>query len=150
MEFKNPTFILTLIVGLILSCKSSHSAEPKHLLKNGGFEDKLEGWNTYGHVKKSVETKLVGAVIKDSSIEGNRALYVSVLGPGKNFWSSGLQHKDHVFGKGKRYTLAAFLKMKKGTMKINFKPELAQDPFTKIVGGKFDMTEDQIFNWILI
>ena len=142
MEFKNLTFILILIVGLILSCKSSHSAQPKNLLKNGGFEDKLEGWNTYGHVKKSVETKLAGAVIKDSPVEGNRALYVSVLGPGKNFWSSGLQHKDHVFEKGKKYTLAAFLKIKKGTMKINFKPELAQDPFTKMVGGKFDMTEE--------
>ena len=67
MEFKNLTFILILIVGLILSCKSSHSAQPKNLLKNGGFEDKLEGWNTYGHVKKSVETKLAGAVINVNS-----------------------------------------------------------------------------------
>ena len=99
-------------------------------------------WNTYGDVKKSVETKLAGAAIKNSPIEGKRVLYVSVPGPGKNFWSSGLQHKDHVFEKGKKYTLAAFLKMKKGTMKIHFKPELAQDPFTKIAGGKFDMTEE--------
>ena len=32
--------------------------------------------------------------------------------------------------------------MKKGTMKINFKPELQVDPWTKIAEGKFDMTEE--------
>jgi len=89
----------------------------------------MAGWNTYGDVKKSVETKLAGAAIKDSPIEGKRVLYVSVPGPGKNFWSSGLQHKDHIFEKGKKYTLAAFFKDEKGYNENPFQARISSGPF---------------------
>ena len=142
MKLKRIIRILILIPLLILICSISYSDAPENLIKNGGFEEKMEGWSTYGDVKTSVETKLAGATIKDEPIEGKRALFISIAAPGDNFWSSGLQHKDHTFEKGKKYTLAAFLKMKKGTMKINFKPELQVDPWTKIAESKFDMTEE--------
>ena len=95
---------------------------------------------TFFLVKKSVETKLAGAVIKDSPVEGNRALYVSVLGPGKNFWSSGLQHKDHVFEKGKKYTLAAFFEDKKRNNENKFQTEISAGSFYE--DGRWEIRYD--------
>ena len=34
------------------------------------------------------------------------------------------------FGKGKKYTLSAFLKCKKGTLQLDFKPQIGGDPWT--------------------
>ena len=61
---------------------------------------------------------------------------------GANFWDAGLQHGGHVFEAGKRYTLSAFLKCSQGTLDINFKPELAADPWTGYGSQAFTMTEE--------
>ena len=110
MKLKRIIRILILIPLLILICSISYSDAPENLIKNGGFEEKMEGWSTYGDVKTSVETKLAGATIKDEPIEGKRALFISIAAPGENFWSSGLQHKDHTFEKGKKYLKPMVLK----------------------------------------
>ena len=65
MKLKRIIRILILIPLLILICSISYSDAPENLIKNGGFEEKMEGWSTYGDVKTSVETKLAGATIKD-------------------------------------------------------------------------------------
>ena len=47
-----------------------------------------------------------------------------------NFWDIGLQPQGLVFERGKKYTLSAWMKTVSGTLDINFKPELAADPWT--------------------
>ncbi|MFZ2146404.1 MAG: LamG-like jellyroll fold domain-containing protein [Sedimentisphaerales bacterium] len=96
---------------------------PANILANGGFEDGVaDPWSTYGSVTTEVVT--------DDPAEGNYCLHVVVPAAGANFWDAGLQHAGHVFEAGKQYTLSAFLKCSQGTMDINFKPELAQDPWS--------------------
>jgi hypothetical protein len=85
---------------------------------------------------------LRGAFIPELPIEGRYALHVTVNGPGDNFWDTGLQHTGHVFEAGKVYTLAAFLKSKEGPLEINFKPELAADPWTGYGAKAFIMTDE--------
>ncbi len=61
---------------------------------------------------------------------------------GANFWDSGVQYKNLTFQAGKKYTLSAFLKCKKGTLQINFKPELMADPWTGYGEQTLVMTEE--------
>jgi hypothetical protein len=119
----------------------SHAQE--NILANGGFEDGIAApWGTYGGVTTEVVGKLENAVVREDPIEGNFCLHITVPAAGANFWDSGLQHAGHVFEKGKKYTLSAFLKSKEGTLDINFKPELAQDPWDGYGEQSFTMTEE--------
>ncbi len=61
---------------------------------------------------------------------------------GANFWDAGLQHTGHAFEAGKQYTLSAFLRCSAGTLDINFKPELAADPWTGFGDQIFTMTNE--------
>jgi hypothetical protein len=117
--------------------------EPVNLLANGGFEDDLSGapWSTYGDASIEVVDHLVGAAVPGIPAEGSYCLHVTVGSAGANFWDAGLQHAGHVFKAGKSYTLSAWLKAKEGTMDINFKPELAADPWTGYGSQAFTMTD---------
>ena len=108
---------------------------PENLLANGGFEDGVvEPWSTYGAATTEV--------VQDDPVEGAYCLHVTVSEAGVNFWDSGLQHTGHVFEAGKNYTLSAYLKCSQGTLDINFKPELGQDPWTGYGSQAFTMTEE--------
>jgi hypothetical protein len=110
-------------------------AAPGNILANGGFEDGvMDPWSTYGDV--TVE------VVAEDPIEGDSCLHITVGSAGANFWDSGLQHTGHVFEANKQYTLSAFLKRSEGTLNINFKPELAADPWSGFGDQIFTMTEE--------
>jgi hypothetical protein len=114
-----------------------------NILANGGFEDGVvEPWGTYGDATAEVVQELVGAAVPEAPIEGSSALHVVVGSAGANFWDSGLQHAGHVFEAGKQYTLSAFLKCSQGTLDINFKPEVGEDPWTGFGDQVFTMTEE--------
>jgi hypothetical protein len=126
------------------------SAEPApepdalgNLLVNGGFEDGvIEPWSTYGNVTMELVSELMDAAVPEAPIEGGSCLYIVVPEAGVNFWDAGLQHSEHVFETGKKYTLSAFLKSKSGPLDINFKPELAADPWTGFGSQAFTITEE--------
>jgi hypothetical protein len=117
--------------------------EIENILVNGGFEDGVETpWGTYGGVITEVVTELTGAAVPEGPIEGNFCLHIVVGAAGANFWEIGLNQTGLVFEAGKTYTLSVFLKSKEGALDINFKPELAQDPWTAPVEQAFVMTEE--------
>jgi len=106
-----------------------------NLLANGGFEDGVMApWSTYGNV--------TAEVVSAGAIEGDSCLHLTVHSAGANFWDAGLQHTGHVFEAGKQYTLSAFLRCSAGTLDINFKPELAADPWTGYGDQIFTMTDE--------
>jgi hypothetical protein len=106
----------------------------ENILANGGFEDGVtDSWSTYGDASMEV--------VMDDPVEGNYCLHVTVNSAGANFWDAGLQHPGHVFEAGKSYTLSAYLKAKEGTMDINFKPELGENPWTGYGSQAFTMTD---------
>ena len=107
----------------------------ENILKNGGFESgAFDPWSEYGDVQVEVVGK------EADPVEGNYCLHV-VTHKGENFWDAGIQYGDVVFKKGKKYTLAAFLKASK-PLNINFKPELAQDPWTGYGEQQFEMSQE--------
>ncbi|MBA7670333.1 hypothetical protein ES703_78478 [subsurface metagenome] len=113
-----------------------------NILANGGFEDGVaDPWGTYGDATMEVVQELVGAAVPEAPIEGGSCLHVVVAAAGANFWDAGLQHAGHVFEAGKQYTLSAFLKCSQGTLDINFKPELAADPWSGYGDQVFTMTD---------
>jgi hypothetical protein len=106
-----------------------------NMLANGGFEDGVpDPWTTYGDA--SLE------VVQEDPVEGDYCLHVTVNSAGANFWDAGLQHVGPVFEAGKSYTLSAYLKAKEGAMNINFKPEIAGDPWTGYGSQEFTMTTE--------
>lgn len=118
------------------------SVEVENLLSNGGFEDGIMApWTTYGNVTTAVVKELQKANVPEKPIEGNFCLNIKINAKGANFWDSGLQHTGHVFEKGKKYTLSAFLKCKEKTLQINFKPELGVDPWPGYGERSFTMTD---------
>ena len=136
-------WLAALLLAGFMGFSSSHAQE--NLLTNGGFEDAvLMSWYTYGNVTTEVVTQLAGATVPQGPIEGNFCLHLVVPTAGANFWDAGLKHPGHVFQAGKKYTLSAFLKCKQGTLQINFKPELDQDPYTGYGDQFFIMTNEWV------
>jgi hypothetical protein len=120
-----------------------NGGEPETGLENGGFESGMTApWTLYGDGSIEVVRTLRGASIPEGLVEGRYALHVTVNSAGANFWDTGLQHSGHVFEAGEVYTLAAFLKSKEGSLQINFKPELAVDPWTGYGAQEFTMTDE--------
>jgi hypothetical protein len=106
-----------------------------NLLTNGGLEDGIpDPWSVYGDATLEV--------VQEGPVEGGNCLNVTVNSAGANFWDAGLQHGGHVFEAGKKYTLSVFLKSKSGPLDINFKPELAADPWTGYGSQAFTITEE--------
>ena len=115
-----------------------------NLLTNGGLEDgTVNGFGGYGDNTREAVMEIVGAAIPEDVIEGSYCLHVVVNTTGENFYSGGVQPVyDGIFEKGKTYTLSAWLKCDEGTRPINFKPELAQDPWTGYGAQEITMTEE--------
>ena len=110
-------------------------AIPGNFLINGDFEDGvMDPWSVYGDA--------TAEVVSDEAVEGASSLHITVNSPGANFWDAGLQQAGPVFQGGKQYTLSAFLKCSEGTLDINFKPELAADPWTGYGDQVFTMTDE--------
>ncbi len=131
------------LIGFIVFSPSRAQDEIENILVNGGFEDGvMTQWGTYGGATAEVVDKLEGAAVDEDPIEGNYCLHIVVPAAGANFWDVGLNQGGLVFENGKKYTLSAFLKCKEGTLDINFKPELAQDPWTPLAEQSFTMTEE--------
>jgi tetratricopeptide (TPR) repeat protein len=104
-----------------------------NFLLNGGFERGLLTWrNPYGDLtKKEVGTKLVGAAVPEDPVEGKYCLYLEVAPGMANVWDAGLiPFGDFVFEAGKKYTVSAFLKARKGELDIKLTPQLDKDPWT--------------------
>ena len=126
--------LFSLLVVFAIAVASQSHAAPVNLLKNGGFESgAIDPWSTYGDMIKAT-------VVAKDAIEGKNCLDVVCSKKGANFWDGGLQHAGHTFGKGKTYTLSAFLKSP-NKLQINFKPELAADPWTGYGDKVMTMTE---------
>ncbi|MFB0553902.1 MAG: carbohydrate binding domain-containing protein [Phycisphaerae bacterium] len=131
-----------LLIGFIVFAPS-HAQEVENILANGGFEDGVAAlWGTWGDVTTEVVEELEGAAVPDDPIEGNFCLHVTVNSTDTDLWNIGLNQGGYVFEQGKKYTLSAFLKYKQGTLDINFKPELAEDPWTGYAEQPFTMTEE--------
>ena len=131
------------LIGFIVLGQSHAQDEVENILVNGSFEDGVaDPWGTYGGATTEVVDKLSGAVVDEDPIEGNYCLHVTVPAAAANFWETGLNQGGLVFEAGKVYTLSVFLKSKEGTLDINFKPELAQDPWTAPAEQSFTMTEE--------
>ncbi len=131
------------LIGFIVFSSSHAQDEVENILINGGFEDGVaDPWGTYGGATLEVVDRLDGAAVDEDPIEGNFCLHVTVPAAGENFWNVGLNQGGLVFEAGKIYTLSVFLKSKEGEMDINFKPELAQDPWTAPVEQAFVITEE--------
>ncbi|MDT8301806.1 MAG: carbohydrate binding domain-containing protein [Sedimentisphaerales bacterium] len=131
------------LIGFIISGQSHAQDEVENLLINGNFEGGVsDPWGTYGGATVEVVDKLDGAVVDEDPIEGNYCLHIVVPTAAANFWETGFNQGGLVFEAGKIYTLSVFLKSKEGTLDINFKPELAQDPWTAPAEQSFTMTEE--------
>jgi hypothetical protein len=102
-----------------------------NVLVNGDFETGVQDpWNLYGPATAIVVQDIVDADVPEPVIEGANCLFIEVPAATANFWDIGLQPVGEIFEKGKKYTVSAFFKTKSGTLDINFKPELAVDPWT--------------------
>jgi len=131
------------LIGFTAFAPSLAQDEVENILVNGGFEDGIiDPSGTYGGPTTEVVETLDGAAVEEDPIEGKFCLNVVVAAAGANWWDLGLEHSGHVFEKGKKYTLSAFLKCKEGTLDINFKPEMGADPWTGYGEQIFTMTEE--------
>jgi len=144
-------WLMTVSLIVFIGFSQSNAQPGVNILTDGGFEDGVATplntwapltWNLYGTGSLQVVTELTGAAVPEAPIEGKYCLHVTVPTAGANFWDVGLQHAGHTFQAGKKYTLSAFCKCKQGTLRINFKPELAQDPWTAYGEQQFTMTEE--------
>ncbi len=121
----------------------SHAQDVVNLLVNGGFEDGVvDPWYEYGGATLEVVQQLVGATVPEDPIEGDYCLHVVVPNAGANMWDFGLKQPGLVWEAGKKYTLSAFVKCNEGTLDINFKNELDQDPYTAYGEQTFTMTDE--------
>ena len=86
--------------------------------------------------------ELAGAAVPDGPIEADSCLHVVVPTAGANFWDVYLTQGGYVFEADKKYTLSAFVKCSVGTRDINFKPELAADPWSGSGEQVMTMTDE--------
>ncbi len=133
---------IALLMGFVGS-DASHAQGVQNIIPNGGFEDGvLTPWGTYGTATTQVVTDCAGATIPEKPIEGKYCLYVDVAAGAANFWDTGLQPSGEVLQKGKKYTVSAFLKAKKGTLQVNMKTEFGADPWTAYAEQMMTITDE--------
>ena len=119
-----------LVIGFVAS-GSSQAQQIQNQITNGNFETgAVAPWTTFGTVSMEVVTTCAGATVPEGPVEGRYCLHVTVPAAGANYWDIGLSPRGMVFQKGKKYTLSAFLKCKKGTLQLDFKPQIGGDPWT--------------------
>ncbi len=123
-------WMAALAIGLV-GASSSQAQQAQNMIINGSFETGVvTPWTTFGTVSIEVVTSCVGATVPEGPVEGRYCLHVTVPAAGANYWDIGLSPRGMVFQKGKKYTLSAFLKCKKGTLQLDFKPQIGGDPWT--------------------
>ncbi len=137
------------LIGFI-GLSPTHAQPGVNELANGNFEEGAAmpldtwaagTWNVYGNHTAAVVSELTGAAVPEGPAEGKYCLHITVPAAGANFWDVGLQNLTHTFKKGKKYTLSAFFKCKSGTLQVNMKPELGQDPWTGYGERQITMTD---------
>jgi len=121
--------------------------DPGSVLINGGFESgAMTPWKKYATaptvIKAGVVRELTGAAVPEGPVEGDYCLHVGVSETTEDWWLTGVVCDGLVFQAGKRYTLSAFLTCKKGTLQINFKPEMTGEPWTGYGERQFTMTDE--------
>jgi hypothetical protein len=105
--------------------------EGENLMVNGGFETgAIAPYATSGNFTTTVVTECKGADVPEDPIEGKYCLHVEVAAAGTNSWDMYMVDASYTFEKGKKYTFAAFMKCKSGTLQVRMKPELSADPWT--------------------
>jgi hypothetical protein len=121
-----------------------HAQEVENLLDNGGWEDGvLTPWWIYGDASGEAVQTLDGAAVPEEPVEGDYCLHITVPTAGANYYDAGLGTSAvGTFEAGKKYTLSAFCKCSSGTLQINFKPELGEDPYTGYGEQQFTMTDE--------
>jgi len=116
-----------LMIGLAASAPSQAQV---NLLTNGGFESgQIAPYGIYGSATGTVGTDCAGATVPEKPIEGKYCLHIVVAAAGANSWDMGMTDGSHTFQKGKKYTFACFIKVKKGTLQVRMKPERGADPW---------------------
>jgi hypothetical protein len=142
MRMRSVWLVLALGTGAMIPA-AGRGQEVVNLLTNGGFETgAADPWNTYGGPTMTVVQSLTDAATPQEVIEGTSCVHVVIPSKAANFWESGVQYKNLTFASGKKYTLSAFLKCRKGTLQINFKPELAEGAYTGYGEQTLVMTEE--------
>ncbi len=122
-------WLAALVIGLMVSRPSQ--AQLQNMIINGNFETGVvTPWTTWGGATMEVVTTCAGATVPEGPAEGRYCLHVTVAAAPANFWDLGISPRGMVFQKGKKYTLSAFLKCKKGTLQLDFKPQIGGDPWT--------------------
>jgi len=115
------------------------------LLVNGGFEDGVAWpWTVYGGATAEVVGVLQNAAIPEDPIEGGSCLHVVVPTVSTNYRDRSLQHEGHLFEKGKKYTLSAFLKCKQGVLPMSVSLELGQSPWTEYGAQVIAITDEWV------
>ena len=109
-------------VALVATIAVAASAQD-NLISNGDFEaDTTDPWAVYGDATLTLDTA--------EKHGGSASAKVEVGSVGANFWDAGLQYNvDVTFSGGTLYTWSAFVKSE-NAKQINWKPELAADPWT--------------------
>jgi len=130
-----------LVIGFVAS-GPSHAQQIQNQIVNGNFETgAVAPWGTFGTVTIEVVTTCAGATVPEGPVEGRYCLHATVPAAGANFWDIGLSPRGMVFQKGKKYTLSAFLKCKKGTLQLDFKPQSGAPAWTGYGQKTVTMTE---------
>jgi len=101
-----------------------------NFLVNGGFEDgDRRPWETLGQMDLEVVTELHGATVPEKPVEGQYCLYADVAHAAAYFYSAAICPVGAVFEAGKKYTISAFLKARKGKLDVCLKPERNTPPW---------------------
>jgi len=116
-----------LLIGLV----AAPGQAGENMKTNGGFETgTIAPYATSGNFTTTVVTECAGADVPETPLEGKYCLHVEVAAAGTNSWDMYMTDGSYTFKKGKKYTFAAFLKCKSGTLQVRLKPELQADPWT--------------------
>jgi len=122
--------MMALLIGTAVSVPI-WAQQLQNQIGNGNFETGVvTPWTTWGGASMEVVTNCTGATVPEGPVEGRYCLHVTVAAAPANFWELGISPSGMVFQKGKKYTLSAFLKCKKGTLQLDFKPQIGGDPWT--------------------
>jgi tetratricopeptide (TPR) repeat protein len=113
-----------------------------NFLVNGGFEDGVQyPWETNGNVNLEVVTELRGAAVAERPVQGQYCLYADVAPGNVYYYLAAICPVGAVFEAGKKYTVSAFLKARKGTLNVDFKPEQNRPPWPEYGERRMTITD---------
>ena len=137
--YRKTIWVAVALLAGLAGLDPSHAQDAVNLLNNGGFEDGvMTPWGIYDNTGGGASAE----VVTDDPIERDYCLHVMVPQVNANFWDVGVNQGGLVFEAGKNYTLSAWLKCDTGTLDFNYKPEIAQDPWTGYGEQTLTMTDE--------